>query len=277
MKEMTIEESHEVALDIMKEIHEFCMLNGIHYSLAYGSLIGAMRHQGFIPWDDDIDIWMTRDNFEKFTRSFVSKKGYRLSSIYDEDSLINFDRVYEIQKTYVKHGIISCKGRTGIWVDIMPLDGVPDDESLRLEQYDEFKKLIRKMINYRAWMNFLRHGGSKSRIKMFIKNLIMDGLSQFTTKEAKEMHKEMVRLSKQYTFKPSKYCCYFQCGDAYRKGKQELLLCKSFNDYKLTKFEDTEFMIVKDYDSLLTGIYGDYMKLPPEEARHKSHGVCFWL
>ena len=280
MKEMTIEEAHEIALDIMKEIHDFCILNDIKYSLAYGSLIGAIRHKGFIPWDDDIDIWMTRENFEKFTRSFVSKRGYRLSSIYDDDSLINFDRVYETQNTFVKHGIKSCNGSTGIWVDIMPLDGVPDDEKLRRDQYESFSKMIGLMIEFRSWRKFVEHGGDLRKFleisKIFLKNFFNGTLSLLTNLKACTIHQEMITTSTLYKFGETVNCCYFQCGDAYRKGKQELLPTQSFKDYKLTQFEDAELMIIENYDNILKMIYGDYMKLPPVSARHKSHGVCFW-
>lgn len=275
---MTIEEAHEIALDIMKEIHEFCIDNDIKYSLAYGSLIGAIRHKGFIPWDDDIDIWMTRSNFEKFSRSFVSKKGYRLSSIYDSDSLINFNRVCETKKTYVRSGLKSCNGSTGIWVDIMPLDGVPDDEQLRKKQYDNFTILIGDMREYRALKSSIEQGSIKQRIKALVHFFRKDksGWQFFVNKKANRIHSEMIRISKQYAFEQSSFCCYFQCGDAYRKGIQELLPSQSFKNYSLVKFENIELMVTEDYDNLLTLIYGNYMKLPPIEARHKSHGVCFW-
>ena len=83
MRKMTLQEIQTVNLELMKDIHAFCVKNNIHYSLAYGSLIGAVRHKGFIPWDDDIDIMMPRPDFERFSHEYKSEKGYRLSSVYD--------------------------------------------------------------------------------------------------------------------------------------------------------------------------------------------------
>lgn len=278
--EMTIEEVHEVSLEMMKEIHEFCIDNDIQYSLAYGSLIGAIRHKGFIPWDDDIDVWMTRPNFEKFTKLYRSKRGYRLSSIYDSDSLIAFDRVYETQSTYVKHGIKSCDGKTGVWVDIMPLDGVPDDESQQVEQYKSFSNLIGEEKDYRFWAKIMENGGDLRDfyilVRMIMKKIKNGTLKNLFNNRGKVIQKEMVALCKKYNYGEGLNCCYFQCGDAFSKKRQELLPVNCFTSYTLTDFEDTKLMITCSYDILLKGIYGDYMVLPPIEKRQKSHGLCYW-
>lgn len=272
MKEMTIEELHDIALDIMKEIHECCIKNDIQYSLAYGSLIGAIRHKGFIPWDDDIDVWMSRPNFEKFTKLFKSKKGYRLSSEYDADSLICFNRVYETEKTFLKRRMKSCDGNVGVWVDIMPLDGVPEDIAERDSQYNEFANKIRLMEAARFWLNYIDQSkGLKSfygKTRLMLQNIVYGNYQR--------IHQEMIKISRRYHFEKGSYCCYFQCAFAYRKNKQELLPVSSFNDYQLLPFENIQLMVSKDYDSLLRGIYGDYMKLPPMEDRVFHHGVCYW-
>lgn len=272
MKEMTIEEIHAVALDIMKEIHEFCVTNDIQYSLAYGSLIGAIRHQGFIPWDDDIDVWMTRPNFEKFNKIFVSRKGYRLSSEYDSDSLICFNRVYETEKSYLKRSIKSCEGNVGVWVDIMPIDGVTDDVSLRNKHFNVFCDKIEKLTKARFWLNYIDN--STGFRKMY--GQLRLSLLNLQSGSYKSIHKKMVAESQMYEYGIGKYCCFFQCNAAFVKRKQELLLVESFKSYKQTKFEDTEMMIIDDYDKLLTYIYGDYMKLPPEKDRKFHHGDVFW-
>lgn len=276
MKEMTLEETHHVAFEIMKEIHEFCVNNNIQYSLAYGSLLGAIRHKGFIPWDDDIDIWMTRPNFEKFSKTFKSNKGYRHLSVYDKDSLICYDRVYETKNTYVKNMPKACDGKTGIWVDVMPLDYAPDDTILRDSQYKEFAELNKKVDIYRGWRTILESQSLIIIAKTFVKKIITGEIRYLRRKVVSDIHNSKLKLIKKYTNTPSSYYCYFQCGVLYRNEKQELLPSRSFDYYQLTKFEDTEFMIVKDYDTLLKTLFNDYMTPPPVEQRKKSHGICLW-
>jgi lipopolysaccharide cholinephosphotransferase len=272
MKEMTINEIHEVTLKIMKEIHEFCMKNNIQYSLAYGSMIGAVRHKGFIPWDDDIDIWMTRPNYEKFTHTFKSKHGYRHSSMYDKDSLLCFDRVYEMDETRIKMAFKPCDGDVGVFVDILPLDGVPENEKNRDKQYISFSKKVTCLLHARYWLRSIECSDGWQKVNGFchlVYNTIKRGGYRFA-------HKRMLEIAKEVNLEKSKFCCYFQCGDAYRKNKQELLPTAFFNKYILIDFEDTQFMVSEEYDRILKLIYGDYMKLPPEEDRHHSHGNCYW-
>ena len=276
MKEMTLEEVHSVSYEMMKEIHAFCVENNIQYSLAYGSLLGAIRHKGFIPWDDDIDLWMTRPNFDKFTRTFKSKKGYRHLSIYDEDSLMCFDRVYETEKTYVKGMTKGCKGKTGVWIDIMLLDAVPDDENLRNKQYQEFVALNKDINIYKGWLTLWDLRKYKDIARVIVWALAKRKLSYLRSNTASKVHTAQLEKIMEYDNTPSTNYCFFQCGVIYRHEPQELLPAKSFTDYQLAKFEDTEFMIIKDFDNVLKILFGDYMTPPPVNKRKKSHGVCFW-
>lgn len=269
---MTIKEIHDVALKIMKEIHEFCMANNIQYSLAYGSMIGAARHKGFIPWDDDIDIWMTRPNFEKFTRTFVSKSGFRHSSMYDKDSLICFDRVYETKETLIKTQYKACDGDVGVFVDVFPLDGVPEDEGRRNKQYIDFSSKITCLLYARWLIGYIERKQGWRKLYGICRLLFND----VRWGEYRRAHNKMLEIAKAEDVGKSNFCCCFQCGDAYRKNQQELLPTAYFWNYILTEFEGAEFMICEDYDKILKIIYGDYMKLPPEEERYRSHGACYW-
>lgn len=98
MKEMTLREVQLFELGIRKDVHEFCMANHINYSLAYGTLIGAIRHKGFIPWDDDIDIVMPRPDYDRFCRTYKSQAGYEIFSPIQGNSYLGYTRVCDFKK-----------------------------------------------------------------------------------------------------------------------------------------------------------------------------------
>ena len=129
MKEMTLQEVQNVSLEILKDVHAFCESHNIRYSLAYGTLIGAIRHKGFIPWDDDVDIIIPRPDFERFCQEFQSAKGYKLYRPGDPENFMVFARVCDNERTLVKTNRPWSTERTGIWIDIFPFEGLPNDEN----------------------------------------------------------------------------------------------------------------------------------------------------
>ena len=101
MKELTLKEIQQYGLDVLLHVHEFCVAHDIPYSLAYGTLIGAVRHKGFIPWDDDIDIIMTRENFDRFLRVYQSSGDFLLVSPNDKKSYLAFARVCDMKNSEI--------------------------------------------------------------------------------------------------------------------------------------------------------------------------------
>ena len=129
MKEMTLQDVQKVSFDILKDVHSFCELHQIRYSLAYGTLIGAVRHKGFIPWDDDVDIVIPRPDFERFCQEYKSSLGYELYTPEDSYNFLPYARVCDNEHTIVKTNRPWSTEPTGIWIDIFPLDGLPSDET----------------------------------------------------------------------------------------------------------------------------------------------------
>lgn len=272
MKRLTIQEIQQVNLDIMKDIHKFCITNDIKYSLAYGSLLGAVRHKGFIPWDDDIDIWMTRPNFERFMSLYKTHDKYRLVSVYDKDCLLGLGRVYETKDTFIEWDSKTCDGDIGVWVDICPIDAIPDDENARKRQYTKVLKLWRHLGGARCDVTVIeRNDGIASFfafVKLCIKNIIRGNYHT--------IQKNLVTLCKSFPFGTTTNCCYFMCLDAYNRKEQEVLKTADFFDYRLINFEDTQFYIIENYRSVLSEIYGNYMSLPPVDKRIPRHGAEFY-
>ena len=170
----------------------------------------------------------------------------------------------------------ACDDETGVWIDIMLLDSVPDDENLRNKQYAEWCELNRNINIFKGEYTMWELGKYKTIIKDYIYYSLKGKVSYLRKNTAYKVHKAQLDKMEEYTYTPSSNYCFFQCGVFYRNEPQELLPSTSFNNYKLARFEDTEFMIVEDYDKLLTLLFGDYMTPPPEGQRQKSHGLCLW-
>ena len=269
MRKMTTRDIQLVSLDILKDVHEFCVNNDIKYTLFGGSLIGAIRHNGFIPWDDDVDIAMPRPEYERFVSTYKSDKGYKL--IHREkgknDVFLAYARVCDMNKTYVDaQNLPWSKYKTGVWIDIFPLDGMPID-------IDEAKKHT-KMANdlfYRGKRARIikaalhKDRGFIIRMKLFLLCLCLPYYSKWG---------KLIELCKKYDYSESKAYSNLSFGGY---GFKEYCTKEVLDGYHLHRFEDSEFFIMNGYDKALRNKYGDYMTPPPEEKRIRGHHFeCYW-
>lgn len=263
-REMTLQEIQGVNLDMMKEIYSFCVANGIRYSLAYGSLIGAIRHQGFIPWDDDIDIMMPRPDFERFSRTFASTNGYILSSVYDDDTYVNYTRVYD-NRTIVKGPARALRHPAGVWIDVYPIDGIPDDPTAREDQWSRLREKTRLVMQWRKARQKIVEGGPRTAlvgIRDWLRLRLKNGAGCF-----RRWHDAILSICRENTFGKTESCSSLVCVEANWKGREEVFPTTAFGSYHLTPFEDTSFFVIDGYDEVLKVIFGDYMQIPPEEKR----------
>ena len=272
MKPMTLEEVHSVLYDILVDIHEFCVDNNIKYSLAGGTLLGAIRHNGFIPWDDDIDIQLSRPEYEKFIHSYKSKKGYQLFSREiegNEDVGIAFTRICEMERTHVDTGCIPWKNRsTGLWVDVVPIDGAPSNKFLAKMKISMMYFLwrITLLIRYARYNNVKDESSYTQKIKLLMKKIF-----------AKILPKEMVQiyifLCQQNNFENSTMIAnYSTMQNKFREWQPQCTML----DFVLHKFEDGVFFIMKDYNTSLSSLYGDYMQIPPKEKQIANELTSFF-
>lgn len=260
MKKMTTADIQEVSLDILKDIHSFCKKENINYSLAYGTLIGAIRHKGFIPWDDDVDIMMPRPDYERFIKTYQSAKGFELLP-EGEESMIAMARVYDVQKTNVIMDIYPwCKKNVGVWIDIFPIDGAEDDLELFKNRVNKIYNLWLQNFKYRSiQVPYKIKKGIISKLKLFIKRILWEKYNK---------NKEHIKLAKIIPYGSTNKVTSLSIPECKEK---EYYPISYFKEYVEVEFEGNNFLSIKEYDKFLNYVYGDYMQLPHEEDRKPKH------
>lgn len=265
LKSIGFEETKVIELDILKQIAKYCEDNGLRYFLTYGTLIGAIRHKGFIPWDDDIDIQMPREDYLKLIRDFNNKienKNLYLVAPEKPMSCHPIVKIIDRRTIKVEPGYDYSDGNLGIDVDVFPIDGMPASDA-------EYKRWRRKLIWY--YKNFdaakqLKTGTFKHHVKLFLMGSWFIPANYWLDKAAK-LHAKYPLNSSAYA--GSMETPYNVTGNRVRK--------ECFDGFVMADFEDTKFRIPVGYDEILRSIYGDYMKLPQVELQVTHHiNNVFW-
>ena len=274
MREMTLDEVHDVLYDILVDIHEFCVENDIKYSLAGGTLLGAIRHNGFIPWDDDIDVQMSRPEYERFIHSYKSKNGYLLFSRElpgCEDVEVAFTRVCDMNQTFVDTSLRPWKnGPTGLWVDVVPIDGAPNSKIRANIKISIMYVLWKLSITNRYPKNFTiksTHGYVK-KFKHVLKKYIVVPIIP------KNFICYYIALCKEYNYCDNNYIAnYSTMQNKFREWQPK----RTMESFVLHQFGKGKFYIMEDYNTSLSHLYGDYMKLPPvdKQVAHIDNSY-FW-
>lgn len=266
MRQLESFEIKQVSLDILKDVHAFCSVNKIHYTLAYGTLLGAVRHKGFIPWDDDIDIMMPRPDYERFCKVYSSSKGYVCLSY--PNSYMPFARVCDTIKTVADEGLLPwTKIPHGVWIDVFPIDGAEDSMDKLMKRFQKAKLYRRLLFYYRgAQVDFSDLHSLSDKIKILIKKIFFKTHSSTPA---------LQRIISRIEYEHANYVTNLSCPDDWgaEHFKKEM-----FDNYLKLQFEDTEFCVISAYDQMLKEYYGDYMRLPPIEQQVARHdGVTyFW-
>lgn len=249
-----IKEVQAVMAKMMQEIHQVCEKNNIRYILDGGTMLGAVRHKGFIPWDDDLDIAMPRDDYEKF----IAIANMELGSQYKFECMentheypYNFGKVRAIDTLYAEEFTASLKINHGVYIDVFPMDYVNPDDKKRLS-------FIQKNIAHFTMLRYAKLGlisGIKYKPFMLLSN-------HFFTKWLRKLMMYDFQERGAYVQK----LCHFG------KNKPPVSL-DLFNNVIYVPFEEYQFRIPKEYDSFLTGRYGNYMKLPPQNEQKPVHTI----
>lgn len=270
MREIAIDELKQIQLDILLRIDAFCRQNGIEYFLDFGTGIGAARHKGYIPWDDDIDIAMTRPNYDRFIQTF---NGFDNSlSIYspelDWNYYASFANVCD-NRTILLEGANGHRGQEiGVKVDVFPIDGTSTNYTLSVIRYKFVQLLTQVMSRKRRDMSLVW----KTDKWKFFTCLVVRTFYCWISYAA--LQKWVHRIAVKYPFDTSKYAC-----DIVNPAYNLPVHCRreTYEEYIDVPFEGHTLRTIKDYDTYLKDLFGDYMKLPPEEERVAHHGfTAYW-
>lgn len=247
-----------IQLEILCNVDQFCKSHSIRYSLAYGSLLGAIRHKGYIPWDDDIDLIMPRPDYDRFIASYTSDCNEVLDLSTVDCCIEMFSKV--CRKGTIMEDIRNSRRIWGVNIDVFPVDGIPTEKPEVFYNYltDKWESLPKICPFYK--------GVTKNRIVWFAKYIAKKSIHPGAGRILDRKH-ELVKLLRGTDYDHSALSgCYF--GDA---GINEFMDRTIFEEYTSVIFEGKDFMAIKHSDQYLRFLYGDYMQLPPPEQRVSPH------
>lgn len=251
-----------VELELLVEFDRVCRENNISYAITSGTLLGAVRHQGYIPWDDDADIVMLREEYEKFKNisyKLDSQIAYFQDHTTDANYRWGYGKLRRTGTTLVRVGQDHLKNKTGIFIDIIPLDWAP--ESVVGQMIQDFMCFCSRKI---LWSEV-----GKYSEKGFLR-LLYSLLSKIPTETVYKFITTYTKKSKNNYGNKVRVLLMPSVGKLYRKAalKKRYALPKEwFTQLSEYDFEGHKFFGTKNYHDILTHIYGDYMKLPPIEQR----------
>lgn len=256
MKKIEFDERRKICIDILKQFASICEEYNLYYTLVGGSLLGAVRHKGMIPWDDDIDVLMFRDDYDKFIKVFA-EKDYPDLKIH----------CFEVDKNYPHIVLKICQNNTiaiddngnekayGVFIDVFCMDGMGNDYSLAIKNRE-------KQINY------INNGYSISKYP-FISKL----WHKFCSLKRYGFEKEYyIKMCNKFSVDESKYLANTSFYD------KKIFPKYLFEKRVLLEFENDKYWCMEKYHEYLILKYGDYLKLPPEEERIPMHEFnYYWI
>ena len=263
MQNLTLREIQQTELKILLELDNVCRENDIRLYLCGGTMLGAVRHKGFIPWDDDIDVCMPRPDycrFLKLTENRVFSDNLEVLSfekgnlnrpftkIIDKNTRVEYNNNYDLKSA-----------ADSVWIDILPVDGLPANYKAAKAEYDMAFFLRRLMM-----LSYSKFGKGSTFVKTMAKSMLWP-IARIVG--GKSINNYLVKMAMANPYETSDYVGIVTYG-VY--GIRERMPKDQFEISTDAEFEGHVFKAMSCWDMYLNNLYGDYMKLPPEDKR-KSH------
>ena len=260
------EQIQKKLLEILLYFRQFCEENGLRFVLAGGTCLGAVRHQGFIPWDDDLDVFMLREDYEKLGALWAEKADTSRYTCLRSDEKLNIHHscveIRDNHTTFINHHSVDVDMHQGLMIDVMPLDAVADGFFPRLAQ------MLNSMVY--CCFNFQRLPNHKSKLTYYATKLALALVR--SDKARYRLWKRAEKGITRYDVRDHALVASFCEGVAImlQRFPKEWFLEPAY-----AEFEGVSMPVAADVDRYLTISYGDYMQLPPEEERVCRHDTVF--
>lgn len=251
---ITFEENKKIQMEILKYFDQFCSANHLTYYLSDGTLLGAIRHKGYIPWDDDIDVEMPRDDINRLRKLFVNQGNYQLVFPTDPDSRYHCTKIYDRRTVKIEDGIRYKNNYLGIDIDIFALDGSAEDQA----EYEKDRKTVNDLYNRACAIKSGCTGSLRHRCKVVLYRLLYGS--------PEKMMKRALEICERHNYVQGKFATrYGRFGLGYRLPKE------CYETTVMKEFEGLFFPVSNGYEDVLNAQFDDYMQLPPEEERKPHH------
>lgn len=254
--ELSEREVREYQLDILNELDRHCRENNLKYFIIAGTLLGAVRHKGYIPWDDDIDVVMLRDDYEQFITKYYNDAYYVSCYQKNKKHDLPYAKLCKSHTKMVEAVITECE--LGVNIDIFPIDNVPELEEDR-------QKMFKKISFYRFILDM--KGTTISKNRSLLKNNLLR-VFQIVFKPVKVSYlvRKIDEIAKSASQKTT-YCAEVVWGC----GEKEVVKRSVFSESVYLEFEGRRYIAPVGWDKWLSKRYGEYMKLPPIENQVTHH------
>lgn len=284
MKKISSEELKQIQLNVLCQFRNICEKEGFRYSLIGGSLIGAVRHQGFIPWDDDIDVGMPRPDYERFIsycRNHLDKKDDSDASYYIPFGIVSHEldkrykdlsaKIFDKRTICVERFANRWNCEYGAYVDVFAIDAIADTYEEALKRMNKIR-LYRELLIAAQWKRYEKSISDKK--KSWFYELARFGcyiLSRFI-----DADKNVIKTEKYFMNNDFEKTAFVALVNSPYRNK-EIIPASVYKSYRTVVFEGEIFKAVEDYDTYLKAVFGDYMKLLPIEKRVTHHSFdAYW-